>query len=140
MKANKIAFKLACWSLIIGGIIHTAAEIFSPTNPEMLTRIETMKSFTFQLLGTESSIYSFYLGFSFMMGLLLFSFGMVNFLMLKNSKDEPIPSNILILNSAVTLIGTVLSIQFFFMVPILLIGVAFLGFTFSLIKTKAHAN
>lgn len=136
MNYAKIGYKIACWSLMIGGVGHTTMSVLSPLTPKQLSLIQTMKEFSIQAMGTETNIYSFHQGFSLMMGLLLFSYGLLNLFILKNSKQVNLPPNILLLNSIVTLICTILSFKYFFIVPIALTGLAFLGFSYSFIKTK----
>jgi hypothetical protein len=136
MNYSKVGYKIACWALIIGGAGHFSAELLSPKTPEQLVLIETMEAFTIHALGTETNIFSFHQGFSFMMGLLIFSYGLLNLLILKNSKLAHLPIKILLLNSIVTLICAFLSFKYFFIIPTALTGLAFFGFSYSFFKSK----
>lgn len=138
MKITLLSYKIACWSLILGGIVHTVTALTAPKSAELKEILLKMKAFTAQMLGSEINMLSFHQGFSLMMGLLLFGYGALNFLILQNNQQAYIPTNILLLNSIVSLISVALSIQYFFMVPIVLTGIAFFGFSISLITKNSR--
>jgi hypothetical protein len=133
MNAENTSSKIASWSLILVGFGHTITYLTSPKNAIQIDFVQRMKEFPIEIMGTESNIFSFYEGFSLMMGLFLFSYGLLNILILRNHQVEPIATNIVILNSIVCLISFILSLNYFFIVPIVFTGIAFLGFTISLI-------
>ena len=134
MKVEKISSKIASWSLIFVGVGHTITDLTSPKTALQNDFIIKMKEFPIEVLGSETNIFSFHQGFSLMMGLLLFGYGLLNVLILRSNRAIPIPPNIIILNIIVCLISLLLSIKYFFIVPILFTGIAFLGFTISLIS------
>lgn len=140
MKYTKVGHKVAAWSLIIGGVGHFSAELLAPKTPKMMELIQTMEAFTFNALGTEANLFAFHQGFSLMMGLLVFSYGLINLLILKNSQGVNLPTNILLFNSVVTLICSVISFKYFFIFPTAMTGLAFLGFSYSFIKTRQYEN
>ncbi|AWV97091.1 LIC_13387 family protein [Arcticibacterium luteifluviistationis] len=133
MKITSLSHKIASWSLILGGIGHTTAALSNPKTAELNELLSTMKAFTTHLLGSEVNMFSFHQGFSLMMGLLLFGYGALNLLILKNNVQAQMPSNILILNIIISLVSVVLSVKYFFLIPIVLTGMAFLGFSISLV-------
>ena len=133
MKVEKISSKIASWSLIFVGIGHTITDLTSPKTESHNDFIIKMKEFPIEILGRETNIFSFHQGFSLMMGLLLFGYGLLNILILRNNQASTIPTNIVILNSIICVISFVLSIKYFFIVPIVFTGIALLGFAISLI-------
>lgn len=133
MKVEKISSKIASWSLIFVGIGHTITDLTSPKTESQNDFIIKMKEFSIEVLGSETNIFSFYQGFSLMMGLLLFGYGLLNILILRNNQESSIPTNIIILNIIICIISFVLSIKYFFIVPIVFTGIALLGFAISLI-------
>ena len=133
MKAEKISSKVASWSLILVGIGHTITDLTSPKTALQNDFIIKMKEFPIEVLGSETNIFSFHQGFSLMMGILLFGYGLLNILIIRNNQTISIPTNIVILNIIICLISLVLSIKYFFIVPIVFTGIAFLGFSISLI-------
>ena len=133
MKVEKISSKIASWSLIFVGIGHTITDLTSPKTESQNDFIIKMKEFPIEILGRETNIFSFHQGFSLMMGLLLFGYGLLNILILRNNQASTIPTNIVILNSIICVISFVLSIKYFFIVPIVFTGIALLGFAISLI-------
>lgn len=132
MKITLISYKIASWALILVGIGHTITDLTTPKTLEQNDFILKMKEFTIQILGAETDIFSFHQGFSLMMGLLLFAYGLLNLLILKNNKSANLASNILILNIIVSLISVILSLKYFFIVPVVFTSIAFLGFLISL--------
>lgn len=133
MKIEKISSKIASWSLIFVGIGHTITDLTSPKTESQNDFIIKMKEFPIEVLGSEINIFSFHQGFSLMMGLLLFGYGLLNILIFRNNQTSPIPTNIIILNIIICVISFILSIKYFFIVPIVFTGIALLGFAISLI-------
>ena len=136
MKIEKISSKIASWSLVFVGIGHTITDLTSPKTPSQNDFIIKMKEFPIEVLGSNATIFSFHQGFSLMMGLLLFGYGLLNILILRNNKALSIPTNIVTFNIIICLTCLALSIKYFFIVPILFTGIAFLGFTISLITKR----
>ena len=74
-------------------------------------------------------------GIFVMMGILLFSFGMMNLIVYKISGSDPKTyKNILLLNCVLSLISFILSVRYFFVVPVVLMGIAILSFFGILVK------
>ena len=115
MKVEKISSKIASWSLIFVGVGHTITDLTSPKTALQNDFIIKMKEFPIEVLGSETNIFSFHQGFSLMMGLLLFGYGLLNVLILRSNRAIPIPPNIIILNIIVCLISLLLSIKYFFL-------------------------
>ena len=133
MNVKKTSSKIASWSLILVGIGHTITDLTSPKSETQIDFIQKMKEFPIEIMGTETNIFSFHQGFSLMMGLLLFGYGLLNILILRNNQASSIPTNILILNILICVISFVLSKKYFFIVPIVFTGISLLGFAISLI-------
>ncbi|PHR30309.1 MAG: hypothetical protein COA38_10760 [Fluviicola sp.] len=138
MKVSRLSFKIASWTLIVGGLIHTVSDLATPKTAEMNVLALQMREFTAEIMGSEINMLSFHQGFSLMMGLLLFGYGALNVLILKNNQQAQLPSNILGLNIIISLIGVALSINYFFIVPILLTGIPLIGFSISLLTKNSN--
>ncbi|WBX75863.1 hypothetical protein PG911_14585 [Tenacibaculum ovolyticum] len=133
MNFQKISSKIASWSLILVGIGHTITYLTNPKTELQNNFILKMKAFPVDILGSKSNLFFFHHGFSLMMGVLLFGYGLLNLFLLKNNKATTTPTNIIILNSIICLTALLLSIKYFFIVPIVFTSVAFFGYTVSLI-------
>lgn len=138
MKVSILSFKIASWTLIVGGIIHTVSDLATPKTAEMNVLALQMREFTAEIMDSEINMLSFHQGFSLMMGLLLFGYGALNLLIQKNNQKAQLPSNILVLNIIISLIGVALSINYFFIVPILLTGIPLIGFSISLLTKNSN--
>ena len=136
MNISQLAYKIACWSFVIVGIGHTATQLLSPKTPQQIAFIQKMEDFSFDLMGTETNIFSLYLGFSLVMGVLLFAFGVLNLLFLKNSTQFSVTTGILLFNMFISLVCMALSVLYFFIVPILFTCLGFTGFTFSILSKR----
>jgi len=140
MKISLISYKIASWILVLGGALHSSGDLFAPATPERDELILRMKEITIQLFGATFNAFSFFQGFSFMMGLLLIGYGVLNLLILKNNQQAHLPSNILILNIIICLVGVIISIKYFFIIPILITGIPFLGFLISFLTKLNEAK
>lgn len=133
MKITKLSTKMASWSLLLVGMGHTITYLTAPNTAEQDEIVRKMETFTFQMLGTKANIFSFYQGFSLMMGLLLVGYGALNLLMLNNNKEGHLPPNILSLNFIISLASVILSVKYFFIVPVVFTSIALFGFSIALI-------
>ncbi len=133
MKTSFVSYKIASWTLLLGGILHSLADLLSPETPAKNEIILQMKAFTGQVLGTQFNLWFFHQGFSLMMGLLLVGYGALNLLILKNNQQAALPSNVLILNIVVSLLSVIIAIKYFFIIPVILTGIPLLGFLISFI-------
>lgn len=133
MKIKKNSYRIASWSFMLVGIGHTITDLTSPKTLTQKEFILTMKSFAISILGTETSVFSFHQGYSLMMGLLLFGYGLLNLLVINNNAIY-ISRSILSLNITVSLIAVILSLKYFFIVPVVFTSVALFGFTISFIS------
>ncbi|MCA0133898.1 LIC_13387 family protein [Winogradskyella alexanderae] len=136
MNLSKVSYKIACWAFIVVGLGHIATDLISPKTSEQIGYINTMKELIITIVGTETNIYSFYQGFSLIMGLILASYGLINLFFIRNNKTSLVPKNIFFLNILVALVCMFLTVKYLFVVPIILTGLAFFGFTLSFIQQK----
>ena len=137
MKIALLSTKIASWSLLLVGVGHTTTYLTTPNTAAQDEIVRQMETFTFELLGTDANIFYFYEGFSLMMGLLLFGYGVLNLFMLINNKEGSLHNNVLILNFIISLISVILSVKYFFIVPVVFTSIALFGFSIALItKTK----
>ena len=136
MKISLKSFLIASWALLIGGIFHSLSDLLSPATDERIEVMNQMKVLTSEVLGSEFNMLSFFQGFSLMMGLLTFGYGALNVLIIKSFRDNGVPHSILVFNTIITLMCVILSIKYFFIIPIILTAIPFIGFSISLITKK----
>ena len=132
MKTSLVSYKIASWSLLVIGFGHTITFLTAPNTSEQNELITTMKALNFNMLGVDANIFSFYTGFSLMMGLLLIGYGVINLLMLKNNRQSRLPNNILILNIIISFFSVVISLKYFFIVPVIFTTIPLIGYLISL--------
>ena len=90
------------------------------------------------MLGVDANIFSFYTGFSLMMGLLLIGYGLINLLMLKNNQQSRLPINMLILNIIISFFSVIISLKYFFLIPVVFTSIPFIGYSISLSTRKLN--
>ena len=138
MKLLPIIYKAGCWSYILVGIGHIVTSMFIPNTPERVEIVQAMEKFSISMPGTESNLYLFHEGFSLMMGVLLIGYGLLN---LSIAKASRMPSkNTILINAVTSLIALIISINYFFMVPSVFLGVAFLCFSIALAISCSSKN
>ncbi|VAW90031.1 Dipeptide transport system permease protein DppB (TC 3.A.1.5.2) [hydrothermal vent metagenome] len=138
MKLSSVVYKVGCWSFVLVGLGHIVTSMLIPNTPERVKMVQEMKSFSISMPGTESNLYLFHEGFSLMMGLLLTAYGLLNLAFAKISK-MPVKS-VMLINVAVSLSALIISIKYFFIVPVAFLGVAFLCFLIALALSFQSMN
>jgi hypothetical protein len=137
MQNSKLYYKIGAWSFVLLGIIHLLAHISMPKTAEQTVLSQSMEQFKINLFGSGTNVLDFYDGFSIIMGFILFSYGLLNLVLIKYNYSSA--SNfrpILLLNSLVSIITCALSIQFFFIIPpIALTTIASLAFVLAYIMS-----
>ena len=121
---SEVFFHIAAGSFVLTGLGHTSAELFAGiqnTSEETTRVLEEMKSCLIPMPGRKVSIYTMMRGFSLMMGLLLIAIGVINHLSATTVMTQ---APMMGLNVAVSALGLFISIRYFFIVPIVLMGIA----------------
>jgi hypothetical protein len=125
MRIQNLLYMTGSAALILVGAGHLATSLFMPTTPSQQAMIAAMQGFSIEMPGTVSNLYQFHQGFSIMMGVLLISYGAVTMLFSRAaSMEAALRAPVLGCNIVVTLAALMLSIRFFFVVPIALTGLA----------------
>ena len=143
MKRLRIIYGAGCWFFgILSGIGHTVFEL-GPKPASIHDLILAQQQTIISMPGTETSVYRLTLGVSLIMGLMLLGYGVTHFAILLSTPKQNLPSlPIQIINLIFVIAAFVLTINYLFMVPIVLTGLATLCFAFVLIatltNTKAH--
>ncbi len=126
MRFQKLLYMAGSLALVLVGAGHLATSLLMPRTAAQEAMIATMKGFAIEMPGTLSDLYQFHQGFSIMMGVLLISYGAVTMLFVKAaSMEAALRTPVLGFNILVALTALLLSISFFFVVPIALTGLAF---------------
>ena len=88
-----------------------------------------MEQFSIDMPGTQTNLLLFLVGFSIMMGILLFSFGLINLILYKlPQKAHKVYTNVLIIDCLVASVSLAIALQHFFIVPVVLMALATLCF------------
>ena len=132
MKNARLFHMIGSWSLVFLGIGHLVTHLFLPKTPEQEKMIQVMKDFVISMPGPDSTLLLFYEGFSLMMGLLLIGYGTANVLFAADNFDSVRSKHILMLNVLVSLLAVVLSVVYFFIVPIVFTAISLTAFVLAL--------
>jgi hypothetical protein len=134
---KNILHKTGSCAFLLTGTGHLMAHFLAPKTAPQLEMMKSMEKFSISMPGTQSNLLLFHEGFSIMMGILLFSFGLMNLILYKISESDPKTyKNILLLNCVLSLISFILSVKYFFVVPVVLMGIATLSFFGILLKDQ----
>ena len=129
MNSTRMFHMIGSWSFMLLGIGHLATYFLLPITPEQEHMMHKMKNFAISMPGPDSNLLLFHEGFSLMMGMLLIGYGAINvFLMAEQSFDLPKSKFIPPLNLFVSLVAVVLSIAYFFIVPVVFTTISFFAF------------
>jgi len=123
---------VASWCMILFGIIHEITFIYSYLNtPAGDPVVQAMKGYP--IAGTPTHLYSFYIGYALMMGLMLVAFGLVNLILVRAGAIQLFVSSALgPVNIVICLVALLLSTFYFsFAIPIVLTGLALALVTFA---------
>ena len=133
MKNVRLFHMIGSWSFVLLGMGHLVTYLFLPKTPEQEKMIQVMKDFVISMPGPDSTFFLFHEGFSLMMGLLLICYGTVNILFLAaDSFDFLRSKHIAMLNVLVSLLAVVLSVIYFFIVPIVFTTISLIAFGMAL--------
>lgn len=126
-KGSQAAFKTGSYLYIVIGLSHLSLELISNlTRDPLAYETFTVNMPIVPLLGRDVAYHVLATGFSYAMGLLLIGFGL-SFLL------HPYPTPRLVgLALTISLLMLLISLQFFFIVPVVTMGLAALSFAFAL--------
>jgi hypothetical protein len=130
MRLQKMLYMGGSAALVLVGAGHLATSLLVPKTAAQQAMVAAMKGFAIEMPGTLTDLYQFHQGFSIMMGVLLISYGAVTMLFVKAASIEAaLRTPVLGFNILVSLTALLLSVSFFFVVPIALTGLAFACYT-----------
>ncbi|WMX15736.1 MULTISPECIES: LIC_13387 family protein [unclassified Aureispira] len=129
MKNSALYQKIGSWAFILIGTLHLSGHfLMTPTEKQLILAAQ-MEQFTVAPLFMETNILNFYNGFSILMAVLIMGYGILNLLLSKAGTNKALNiRSILLLNSLVASIACIVSILYFFILPIVFTGVAAIMF------------
>ena len=140
MKNACLFHMIGSGSFVILGFVHLMAQFFLPKTPEQEKMIQVMKDFVISMPGHDSTLLLFHEGFSLMMGLLLIGYGAANILFLADSFGSLRGKHISMLNVFVSLMAMVLSVVYFFIVPVVFTALSLIMFGLALFPSPRHVR
>ena len=139
MRLPKLLYRTGSASLILVGLGHLATSLLMPKNPQQLAMVQTMQGFAIDFPGPARNLYHYHEGFSIMMGMLLVSYGVLAILIERAATLEvALTTPLMAFHMLVTLGMLLVSLNFFFAVPIGFTAAAFLAYTLAWV-TGLHA-
>lgn len=141
MKRSKICLQIAAWSFILLGAGHLASHLsFTFSNAPKPEILQAMHGFIVPVPGSQVDLLSLHEGFSLMMGVLFMAFGTLN--LLSTKPGDPVVADCrapIYLNILVAAVAVLLSVRYFFIVPILLSGVSLACYAAALVTMEKPA-
>ena len=129
MENARLLHMIGSWSFVFLGIGHLGTQLFLPKTPEQEKMIQVMKDFVISMPGPDSTLFLFHEGFSLMMGLLLIGYGAANVLSFETGHFDSLRNKyISMLNVLVSFAAVVISVIYFFIVPIVFTAISLTAF------------
>lgn len=141
MKTARRLMAAAGWCILLFGLIHQSAFIYSYVNmTDAEPVVQAMKAYPIE--GTPTHLYSFYNGYALLMGWLLIAFGIFYIILARQAAHVLLGSRVFMTFSLVVAVVmcALSTVYFAFAVPIVLTSLAVVCLLFaSLIGYKAVA-
>ena len=135
-----IYYQLFCWAYISMGVIHELIVIsqFFSVPPEHISKIlAEMKAV--QIF--NSSLYHFFVGYDFLVGMFFFAYGYLAKTILDIAPKYALTKgSFFIILFSINLIGCILATTFFFFLPIIFTAFAFCAHSYSYIINRGDSN
>lgn len=129
MQRHRLFYRIGSWAFILLGVGHLVTQWFAPRTAEQEAILEVMRNFAVRLPGSEGNLYLYHVGFSSTMGVLLIAYGLQALVMASFCNHNPeAERRLFALHTGVSVLAALLSLQFFFLVPIVFMSVASLFF------------
>jgi hypothetical protein len=131
MRTQRKLYKIGAWAFVLVGTGHLLTNWLAPKTIELVAMLNSMREFPIVMPGSAGNLYQYHTGFSLMMGCLLIAYGMQMLLTLTDHILQNI--RVLTFHTLVATIGVVLSVMYFFLVPIAFMALAMITFSFCLL-------
>lgn len=129
MQWQKLYYRIGSWAFILLGICHLLTQWFAPRSADQEAIFDVMRNFAIKMPGSNGNLMEYYVGFSSTMGMLLIAYGAQALLMVSFGGHNPeIERRLFALHTFVSGLVLVLTIKFFFLIPIVFMSVSFLSF------------
>ncbi len=140
MQWHRLFYRIGSWAFILLGGGHLLTLWFAPRTAEQDAILEVMRNFPVRLPGSDGNLYLYHVGFSSTMGVLLIAYGLQALAIGPLCAHNPAAERRLFaLHTGVSVLALLLSLKFFFIVPIAFMSVAslFYGLCFFLKRRTA---
>jgi hypothetical protein len=129
MQRHRLLYRIGSWAFVLLGLGHLMTQWFAPKTVEQEAILEVMRNFAIRLPGSDGNLYLYHMGFSTTMGVLLMAYGFQALMVASVCEDHPKTAHRLFaLHTCVAVGAALLSLKFFFAVPIVFMTVASVAF------------
>ena len=128
MHTPELLFHVGSGALVFVGLAHTMVELIMGSKeppPEAAATLRAMKDTMLTLPGRKVSVYSMMRGYSLMMGVLLMTVGALGHQLAAGGAGS---TGLVATFAAFSALGLLCSVRYFFVLPVVLLGVALLSF------------
>ena len=129
MQWHRVFYRIGSWAFILLGVGHLLTQWLAPRTAEQDAIHEVMRNFPVRLAGSDGNLYLYYVGFSSTMGVLLIAYGLLALAMAPLYANHLAAGRRLVaLHTGVSVLTVLLSLKFFFIVPVVFMSVASLSY------------
>jgi hypothetical protein len=137
MRWQRLYYRIGSWAFVLLGAGHLLTQWFTPRTTGQEAIFDVMRKFAIDMPGSEGNLYRYHMGFSSVMGVLLIAYGAQALLIVSNQSSRAESDvRLLALHTLVSAMAVVLSVKFFFLVPIVFMAVAFASFGLGLFLAR----
>jgi hypothetical protein len=136
MQWYRIFYQIGSWAFILLGVGHLLTQWFAPRTAAQNAIFEAMRNFPMKLAGSDGNLYLYYLGFSSTMGVLLIAYGSLALVTASSCSHN---LALVALHTGISVLIVLLSLKFFFIVPVVFMSVASLSYGLRLFLNRLMA-
>ena len=134
-----LLFRIGSIVLIITGLLHLSSHFqeYVPQNDTEKQLVELMENYTFDFAGASVTMAKIQEGFGFWFALSLIWLGVISLFLVKHLKEnKALIRKVAMLHCSALLIGTVISLLFFFFIPTICLALGLISFSVATIQLK----
>ena len=134
-----IFYRIGCIILILTGLLHLTSHFqkYVPQNDTEKQLVDLMENYVLNVAGAEVTMAKIQEGFGFWFALSLVWLGAMSlFLMKQLGENKAVLRKIAGLNASALLIGTGISVLFFFFIPTICLALGLIFFSMATIRLK----
>lgn len=134
-----IFYRIGCIILVLTGLLHLTSHFqkYVPQNDTEKQLVDLMENYVVNVAGAEVTMAKIQEGFGFWFALSLVWLGAMSLFLVKQlGENKALVRKIAGLNASALLMGTVISLLYFFFIPTICLALGLIFFSVAMVKLK----